>query len=152
MSLWPICSFRMICYKTSQGELRGWVLWETLSETLKKDWRSLTCCFLFGVGADVNTVCVHNAVNGQGQHRLVSSDRQVKTSLSIFVKNDAWKLFAEQFFPLTKLLCGLLLANTRNNSLSKRILKHDTIYIYSSSTIGKGDQFSSIAFLFPSRE
>ena len=53
-------------------------------ETLKKDWRSLTWCFLLGVGADVNTASVHNAVNGQGRRRLVSIDTQVKTSLSIF--------------------------------------------------------------------
>ena len=34
---------------------------------------------VFSRPADVNKATVHNAVNGQGQSRLVSTDRQVKT-------------------------------------------------------------------------
>ena len=86
MSLCPTCKLSNDMLKNFTGRAqRSSFVGNTISpETLKKDWRSLTWCFLLGVGADVNTASVHNAVNGQGRRRLVSIDRQVKTSLSKF--------------------------------------------------------------------
>ena len=68
------------------GDRRTWVITTCAgkieSELNQRPWIGEISDLVFSLrwqGSDVNKATVHNAVNGQGQSRLVLTDRQVNT-------------------------------------------------------------------------
>ena len=100
VGLWPpydqLVSLSSMSARYLDGDRRTWVITTCAGKIEKTNVTSHECCrkhhqrpwigeisdLVFSLrwqGSDVNKATVHNAVNGQGQSRLVLTDRQVNT-------------------------------------------------------------------------